>query len=71
MRAQAGGGMLQNQIGFRDEAPHGQAGMNLIRHVQMRDIHAFLIKALGIGNALIHQGINACGHQEGRWQALK
>jgi len=45
--------------------------MELIRNMQMRDIHAFLIKALGIGNALIHQRINARRHQEGRRQALK
>ena len=64
MRPQAGGSMLQHQIGFRDEAPHGQAGMDLIRDMNMRNIHTFLIQALGIGNAFIHQGINARCHQE-------
>ncbi len=38
--------------------------MNLIRNMQMRDIHAFLIQALRIGNAFIHERINTRGHQE-------
>ena len=66
MRPQTGSGMLQYQIGFRDEAPHGQAGVDLIRDMQMRDIHPFLIQALRIGNAFIYQRINARCHQESR-----
>lgn len=44
MRPQAGGRVLQHQVGFWNEAPHGQAGMDLIRNMQMRNIHPFLIK---------------------------
>ena len=40
--------------------------MDLIRDMNMRDIHPFLIQALGIGNAFIHQRINARCHQESR-----
>ena len=40
--------------------------MDLIRDMNMRDIHALLIQALGIGNAFIHERINARGHQESR-----
>ena len=69
MRPQTGSGMLQYQIGFWNEAPHSQAGMDLIRDMNMRDIHPFLIQALRIGNAFIHQGINARCHQESWRQA--
>jgi hypothetical protein len=65
MRPQAGGRVLQHQVGFWNEAPHGQAGMDLIRNMQMRNIHPFLIQTLCIGNAFIYQGINAGSHQEG------
>jgi hypothetical protein len=34
--------------------------------MNMRDIDPFLIQALGIGNAFIHQRINTRGHQESR-----
>ena len=43
--------------------------MDLIRDMNMRDIHPFLIQALRIGDAFIHQGINARCHQESRRQA--
>jgi hypothetical protein len=69
MRAQAGSGMLQHQIGFWDKTPHGQAGMDLIRDMKMRDIHPFFIQAFRIGNAFIHQGINTRRHEESRRQA--
>ena len=53
---QGQGRMPQRQVGGRDEAAHGQEGMQLVGHMDMGDAHPVLLQPPRIGDALSTSG---------------